>query len=250
MNISLRSSGQTRGFTLSEVLITASLGVTTLGLAMGAFLFGMKASVKDTQRLSTNADLRYFTAHLSKKSIEATGFYLFPSYKQLDGGVNLSTDLSADEATATSDFLYHGDCVVLEIRTDTSSTSKIRQLKVYYRVPPTSSGTLSVSEGGPVRYLEGRDYGTTGTTSDIVTLLNQINLSDNPNPSGAVTLVPSAIGNPRPSPAVGNYPIFCTVDSVVPSSQSQNLSINAVIVSDGVPNASSLNYTISPRGQK
>ena len=240
-----------RGFTLPEILITTSIATTVIGLTLGTFLMGMRTVTKDVSRLHTNSSLRYLTGHVARHTLGATGFYLFPSHKTLDGNVDIANDLSAN-ADVSGGFLFHGDCLVLETKTDTSANARIRQIRIYYRVPPEINGVSDPNSAGPIRYIEGRDYGTGGapTGTTITTILNTHNLSANPNPATAKTLAHATVGNPIPVAPYGNYPIFSTVDNVAPSAGAQNLSINAVLITEGVANASSLNYTISPRGQK
>jgi hypothetical protein len=244
---SFSSRRHSRGFTLPEILITGSIATTVIGLTLGTFLMGLRTVTKDAKRLHTNGSLRHLTGHVARHTLGATGFYLFPSFASLDGNVDIVNDLSPNDDPGGG-FLFHGDCLVLETKTDTSANSRIRQIRIYYRAP----GLGQANNPGPIRYIEGRDYGPGGAPAGttVTTLLNTYNLAANANPASAKTLVESALGNPRTASPFGNYPIFSTVDNVAPGASAQNLSINAVLVSEGVANASSLNYTISPRGQK
>ncbi|NBN96499.1 MAG: hypothetical protein EBV41_02565, partial [Actinobacteria bacterium] len=77
----------------------------------------------DTQRLITNASLRSFMAQISKETLDASYFYVFPSYTTLDGTLNLAADFSSllqFQDAADNDYdkwVAHGDCLVLVTRT-------------------------------------------------------------------------------------------------------------------------------------
>src|ERR1035437_8391156 len=135
-------------FTLVEVMIAASISLLVVTSTLSVFLFALKTMYKDSQRLTTDSSLRQFLAHVSKKSFDSTEFYLFQNYASLDTTVNLTTDTVAPVNDAYGSQLATGDCLVLISRIDTSSTSNIHWLRVYYRVT-TSTGTQA-----PVRYYE------------------------------------------------------------------------------------------------
>ena len=116
--MNLRRNDCCRGFTLVEMMITMTIGVMAIGMALSTFMFGLKTMYKDTQRLASNANLRSFTAQITKETLDASYFYLFDYYTRLDGSVNLTTDYAAlviDDNTGTDydKWASHGDCLVL-----------------------------------------------------------------------------------------------------------------------------------------
>lgn len=246
-----------RGFTLVEVMISAAVAVTVLGMAMSTFLFGLRAMYKDTQRLATNASLRSFMAQISKETLDASYFYLFPHYTALDGTVSLTADPAvleqnedfADEAYDR--WVGHGDCLVLVTKTSTFRTTDIRQIRIYYRVS-TSQSDLNAER--PIRYYETADWGE-GTSaasnghSNLTTELNAINLKADPNRAGSKQLTARAKGR-RKASGTDYYPIF---SSESPTANPTNgfISINVEFINGSTANnllsSSSFNYTISPR---
>ncbi len=263
MKTSPRSPRRRAGFTLVEVMISMTIMTMVMAMCMSTFLFGLRAMYKDTQRLATNASLRSFMAQVSKETLDASYFYLFPYYTRLDGNVNLTTDpttMSQIENAADDDYdkwVSHGDCLVLVTKTSRFRTTDIRQIRIYYRVT-TNQATVNVE--APIRYYETADWGegTAGAGnghSDIVTELNAINLYANPTMSGTRQLSAKTIGRKVPSPytpfAAGDrYPVF---SSESPDSTATNgfISINMEFVNGSTAlnllSSSSFNYTISPR---
>lgn len=257
------STARRAGFTLIEILISlAVFGVVTM-MCLGTFLFGLRASYKDTQRLITNASLRSFMAQISKETLDASYFYLFPTYQKLDGSVNLTTDPAAMtqiENAADDDYdkwVGMGDCLVLVTMTSVHRTTDIRQIRIYYRV---TTNQASQNIEAPIRYYETADWGE-GTAAasnghtNLTTELNAINLNGNPQLSGSRQISPRTIGRRVPAPftpyAAGDrYPVF---SSESPNSTPTNgfVSINMEFVNGSVSNqllsSSSFNYTISPR---
>lgn len=256
------------GFTLVEVMISMTIVVLVLGMAMSTFLFGLRTMYKDTQRLITNASLRAFMAQISKETLDASTFYVFPYYTSLDTSVNLSTDPvypTGPEIDAANDdfdkWIAHGDCLVLVTLTSLYRTTDIRQIRVYYRV---TTNQASVNAEAPVRYYETADWGE-GTSSvsnghpfsGIATELNAINLNANPSRSGSKLLNARSKGRKVPGPYPNGsyvsgdlYPIFSTES---PNANPANgfISINVEFINGTTTNnllsSSSFNYTISPR---
>jgi prepilin-type N-terminal cleavage/methylation domain-containing protein len=256
------------GFTLVEVLISLSIVVTVMGMAMGAYLFGLRAMYKDTQRLITNASLRAFLAQISKETLDASTFYLFPYYTSLDTSVNPDTEIvipSGPEIDSTGTdydkWVTHGDCLVLVTKTTTSTPTKIRQIRVYYRV---TTNQATVNTEAPLRYYETADWGEDGTPSGYVNThlfsnlaseVSAINLASNPNRSGSRQLNARCKGRKVPAPYTGYtagdlYPIFSTESPTVNPSNGF-VSINVEFINGSTINnllsSSSFNYTISPR---
>jgi len=242
----------TPAFTLVEVMISMTIVVMVLGMAMSTYLFGLRTMYKDTQRLITNANLRYFVAQVSKETLDATEFYIFPLYTKLDGNV----DMAADITTVTSDSygtdIYHGDCLVLVTRVSLDTTAAIRQFRIYFRVVTNSN------QEGIIRYFESQDYGSTGamtsgTATPLATLLNGVNLNSNPAYAGTGTnriLAQRARGRPTASDPTVYYPIFSSELPTL-SVTNESVSINVEIINGSTVNnllsSSSFNYTISPR---
>jgi prepilin-type N-terminal cleavage/methylation domain-containing protein len=256
------------GFTLVEVMISMTIVVLVMGMALSTFLFGLRTMYKDTQRLITNASLRSFMAQISKETLDASTFYLFPYYTKLDTSVDLAADpifpTGPEIDAADNDFdkwIAHGDCLVLVTLTSRFRTSDIRQIRVYYRVTTNQAG---VNAEAPVRYYETADWGegTSGAAnghafSGIAAELNAINLNANPNRSGSRLLNARSKGRKVPGPFpngsyVANdlYPIFSTES---PNANPANgfISINVEFINGSTVNnllsSSSFNYTISPR---
>jgi prepilin-type N-terminal cleavage/methylation domain-containing protein len=236
----------TRGFTLVEALIAMTIVGMAMSGAMGIFVMGLKVMYRDGERLATNASLRYFIAQMSKETLDATEFYVFPNYTKLDGSVNLNTDVSPLQADAYGSQLSYGDCVVLVSRVDTDDArSNIRQFRIYYRT------TSTTSVRAPIRYYASQDYGSVGTTSPIDTLLNTVNLNANPAITGSRQVVPSARGRQQAgsSPAY-YYPIFAAeTDSDTPTNYSVSVNVEVIngTTTNNLLSSSSFNYTISPR---
>lgn len=224
--------------------------MTIVGMAMGGalsvFLMGLKIMYRDGERLATNASLRYFIAQMSKETLDATEFYVFPNYEKLDGNVDLTADVSTLQLDSYGTQLAYGDCVVLVSRVDTDdATSNIRQFRIYYRVTTDSSARA------PIRYYESQDWGESSTQSNLTTLLNAVNLRTTPAFPGSKQIVASARGRLQSgsNPAF-YYPIFATeTDTDTPTNYS--VSVNVEIINGTTTNnllsSSSFNYTISPR---
>ncbi len=265
----LRSRASGSGFTLVEVMISMTIVSLVLALSMSTFLFGLRTMYKDTQRLATNASLRAFMAQISKETLDASYFYLFPYYTSLDGSVNLATDFATLSFVDAADDDYdkwvaHGDCLVLVTKTSLYRSTDIKQIRIYYRVTTDQATTNAES---PVRYYEtpntagpgqGWGEGTAGASNghtDVAAELNLINLSSNPLLAGSKELNPRSKGRLVPSPytpwvAGDRYPIF---SSESPSASATNgfISINVEFINGSTINnllsSSSFNYTISPR---
>lgn len=257
--------GCARGFTLVEILISMSVMVLTVGMALGIFLFGLRAMYKDTQRLATNASLRSFMAQISKETLDASFFYIFAYYTKLDGAIDLNADplipaLTIDEVGTEYDkYIAHGDCLVLVTKTSKFRTTDIRQIRIYYRVTASQS---TVNSEAVLRYYETADWGEgTASTSNghpvtaLATDLNNINLSGNPSLSGSKQIAARTKGRAVPSPYTGYaagdlYPVF---SSESPNANATNgyISINVEFINGSTVNnllsSSSFNYTISPR---
>ncbi len=257
-----------RGFTIVEVLISMSIVVSVIGMAMGAYLFGLRAMYKDTQRLITNASLRAFLAQISKETLDASTFYLFPYYTSLDASVNPDTEIvipTGPELDATGTdydkWVTHGDCLVLVTKTATSTPVKIRQIRIYFRV---TTNQTTVNAEAPLRYYESPDWGeddssipytNTHLFSNLATEISAINLNANPNRSGTRLINARCKGRKVASPYTGYtagdlYPIFSTESPTVNPSNGF-VSINVEFINGSTVNnllsSSSFNYTISPR---
>jgi prepilin-type N-terminal cleavage/methylation domain-containing protein len=251
------------GFTLVEVMVSMTIVSMVMGMCLSTFLFGLRTMYKDTQRLATNGSLRSFMAQVSKETLDASYFYLFPYYTAINSSVNLTTaptSMSQIENAADDDYdkwVGHGDCLVLVTKTSTYRTTDIRQIRIYYRL--TTNQTQRNSEA-VMRYYETADWGegTAGASnghSDLTTELNTINLNGNPSRSGSRLINARTVGRKVPSPytpfAAGDrYPVF---SSESPDSTPTNgfISINMEFINGSTTNnllsSSSFNYTISPR---
>jgi type II secretory pathway component PulJ len=181
------------GYTLIEVLISLSVCCSVIAMAMSTYLMMMRTMYKDNQRLATNASLRSFMAHISKKTLDASYFYLFSDLSKLDGSVDLAADPAAllqDEDytdPAYDKWVAHGDCLVLVTKTARYRTTDIRQIRVYYRRARTQAER---NVDAPLRYYESADWGEGSpddgnpTTDDgnghpaanLATYINAINL--------------------------------------------------------------------------
>jgi len=255
------------GFTLVEVMISMTIVSLVMGMCMSTFLFGLRTMYKDTQRLMTNASLRSFMAQISKETLDASYFYLFPYYTSLDGSVNLDTDYAALSFVDAADDDYdkwvgHGDCLVLITKTALYRTTDIKQIRIYYRVTRDQATTANanVNAEAAIRYYETADWGegtssTSNGHSDVTAELNLINLSTTPLLTGSKLLNARSKGRAVPSPytpySAGDlYPIF---SSESPSASATNgfISINVEFINGSTLNnllsSSSFNYTISPR---
>jgi prepilin-type N-terminal cleavage/methylation domain-containing protein len=252
-------------FTLVEVLISMSVVALVMGACLSTFLFGLRTMYKDCKRLETNASLRTLMAQMSKETLDASYFYVFPFYTAIDTSVDLSADPSSMtqiENAADDDYdkwVAHGDCIVLVTKSSEYRTTDIRQIRIYYRVVTTQAQRNSQAA---IRYYETADWGegTSSTSnghplSNLATELNTINLAANPNRSGTKQLVEKTIGRTVPSPytpfAAGDrYPVFST-ESPDATATNGFIAINMEVVNGTTINnlltSSSFNYTISPR---
>jgi prepilin-type N-terminal cleavage/methylation domain-containing protein len=251
------------GFTLVEVMVSMTVFGVVMSMCLGTFLFGLRAMYKDTQRLATNASLRSFMAQVTKETLDASYFYVFPYYTKLNGSVNLTTGpatMTQIEDAADDDYdkwVGQGDCLVLVTNTSVYRTTDIRQIRIYYRV---TTNQASMNAEAPIRYYETADWGegTAGASNghtNLATELNAINLNSNPLLAGTRLLSARTLGRSVPSPytpyAAGDrYPVF---SSESPNSTPTNgfISINMEFVNGSTANqmlsSSSFNYTISPR---
>jgi type II secretory pathway pseudopilin PulG len=254
------------GFTLVEIMISMSIGVLVIGMALSTFIFGLRIMYKDSQRLASNASLRKFMAQISNETVDASYFYLFPYYTSLDGSVNLATD----PATLTQDFdsttdifdrwVAHGDCLVLVTKTSQFRSTDIRQIRIYYRV---TTNQATVNAEAPLRYYETPDIWGEGTAgagnghplSGLAAELNLIDLNSNPNLSGSRLLNARSMGRKVPSPYTGYmagdcYRMFST-ESATQTPTNGFIAINIEFINGTTQNnllsSSSFNYTISPR---
>ena len=251
------------GFTLVEVMMSMTIVGMVMGMCMSTFLFGLRTMYKDTQRLATNASLRSFMAQVSKETLDASYFYVFPYYTAITNNINLTTapaSIAQIEEAADNDYdkwMAHGDCMVLVTRTSTYRTTDIRQIRIYYRL--TTNQTSRNSEAA-LRYYETADWGegTSGASNghtDLKTELDAINLNSTPLRTGSKLISARTSGRKVPSPytpyAAGDrYPVFSTES---PDSTPTNgfIAINMEFINGTTVNnllsSSSFNYTISPR---
>jgi type II secretory pathway pseudopilin PulG len=254
---------RTNAFTLVEVMVSMTVVTLVMGMCLSTFLMGMRTLYKDNQRLATNANLRSFMAQISKETLDASFFYVFPYYTSITNSINLATapaSMAQIENAADDDYdkwVAHGDCLVLVTRTSQYRTTDIRQIRIYYRTTTTQASRNSEA---PLRYYETADWGEgTSTASnghtDVATELNAINLNANPLRSGSRLINARTVGRKVPSPYTGytagdRYPIFCTES---PDSTPTNgfVSINLEFINGSdttsLLSSSSFNYTISPR---
>jgi len=258
-----------RGFTLVEVLISLSIITMVLTMCMSTFLLGLRAMYKDNQRLETNATLRTLMAQVTKETLDASFFYLFPYYSDIDADVSLVSGAAGGpssmvqiEDAADNDYdkwISHGDCLVLVTTTSRFRTTDIRQIRVYYRMVTTQTARNGQAE---LRYFESQDWGegssSTSNGHPLSTLageLNAINLAANPSPTGHKVLAKKTIGRIVPAASTpfvagDRYPVF---SSESPDSTATNgfIAINMEVVNGTTQNnllsSSSFNYTVSPR---
>lgn len=231
-------------YTLVEVMISVTVLSILMGMTLSTFLFGLRMMYKDNERLETNTTLQYFMAQVAKQTLDASEFYIFPNYATLDGTVDSANDLT----TATTDSygvdLYHGDCLVLVTRTTLDEGSNIRKFCIYYRT------TDDPDSEGAIRYYEGKDYGTSGTTDTLDELLADVDLKDHPEISGSTQIAARCLGRPKSDGSGDRFPIFCSKAPTV-SSENESVSINAEVINGSDVNnllsSSSFNFTISPR---
>jgi len=249
-NQTLRRAG-IAGFTLVEIMISMSVVALVLAGCMATFVFCLKTMYKDMARLQTNANLRSFTAQISVETVDASQYYLFPTYTSLDGSVSITSaplDTSAWITDSYGTSLAYGDCLVLVTLADESTgNTNIRQIKIYYRQVSDSN------TDGPIRYWAGPDYGIVGTTQTLTQLLNAVNLNATPAYPGSRVLTQTARGRKKPtwtSASPAYYPIFST-ESPTTTATNQNVSINVEFINGTTINnllsSSSFNYTISPK---
>ncbi len=233
------------GFTLVEVMISMSIGVMTIGLTLGTFIYGLRMMYKDSIRLQTNSGLRYFMAQMSKETLDSSEFYVFPSYASLDGSVNLTSDVASLQTDAYGSSIAHGDCVVLVTRTAVTAGAAVRQFRIYYRIATVANR----NNEAPLRYFESGDYGQSSTQTDLAALLNAVNLNGNPTPAGSRQVSPRTKGR-RIGTTANFYPIFCSEAPMI-TATNESFSINVEFVNGTTANnmisSSSFNYTISPR---
>jgi prepilin-type N-terminal cleavage/methylation domain-containing protein len=263
-----KSRGRNRGFTLLEIMVTMTILVTVVTACLSTYLICLRMMYKDNQRLITNASLRSFMAQISKETLDASTFYLFPYYTALDGSVNLTTDPCNPTApeidaagTEFDKWIAHGDCLVLITKTSLYRTTDIRQIRVYYRV---TTNQTTVNNEATIRYYETADWGegTSGASnshpfSSLATDLNAINLNSNPSLSGSKLLTARCKGRKVAAPYTGYtagdlYPIFST-ESGTANPANGFISINVEFINGSnigtnrLLSSSSFNYTISPR---
>jgi len=254
------------GFTLVEVMISMTIVVLTLALALSAFVFCLRTMYKDTQRLASNASLRTFMSQIYNETLNASFYYVFPYYTTLDGNVDLVVDPAGrSQAYNNSNDLYdqwiaHGDCLVLVTHTSEFRTTDIKQIRIYYRV--TTDQTTMNAEA-PLRYYETPDTqgigagwgeGTAGASnghplSGLVSELNGINLNSNPTLSGSKLINARSLGRIIPS-TTNRYPIFSTfAPTASPTTGSVSINVEFVtgVSAISMLSSSSFNYTVSPR---
>ncbi len=244
MKTSRLSPRPVRGFTLVEVLVTMTVCLLGMGIAMSTFMMSLRTMYKDGARLETNANLRYVIAHFSQETLDSSEFYLFPDYRSLDGSVDLTNDISGETADPYGTMLRHGDCLVLVTRVNADDTSNVRQFRIYYRQATSPSTTAAL------RYYESTDYGASGTATSLTALLNAVNLNATPAISGSRIIAKNTRGRLVSGSTTTCYPIFSgETSSATPNNE--YVSVNVEVINGNsttnLLSSSSFNYTISPR---
>ncbi len=253
-----------RGFTLTEVLISMSIATAVLGMSLSVFLYGARIMYHDSQRLETDRSLRQFMQQITSNTLESSKFYIFPSYKELDGSVDFD-DVSAIDASTN---LADGNCLVLVTHDSLASNNPgVLRIQVYFKGDTYADGS------GNVLYLS-RKYSSSSnatslkieavnTTATVETLLNAdfdlksttvvnsvtkaivCSLADTKNVATRV------MGRPKPPSVVIPPFIYGIFTSPTPRDSSAELSINAELINGTSAlsqcSSSSLNYTINPR---
>lgn len=264
--VSRRRPSSAAGFTLVEVLITMTITSMVLTATMSTFFLGYRMMYKDSQRLATNASLRYLVSQVSKETLDASEFYIFEDYRALDGDVDLLADVTDYTTEVNGIDIYHGDCLVLVTRVTLETGAPVRKFRIYYRVCKSED----VSYIAPIRYYESKDYESAGATDSLTALLNSVNLKDATTNyvknTGTMTisstssyartgdtnrqLADRARGRPASANPSTIYPVF---SSEFPSltKTNENVSLNIEIINGNkttnLLSSSSFNYTISPR---
>jgi prepilin-type N-terminal cleavage/methylation domain-containing protein len=245
-----KTARRTRGYTLLEVMVVMTLLSLVFAMSSNLFITVLKTMYKDMERLNTNSSLRYITAQVAKETLDATEFYIFPSYAKLDGSVTMTSeavggDLAQDLNTGDGIDLYYGDCLVIVTRVNnTTGVSNIKSYKIYYRV------VGSYAAEGPLRYIEVNFTATDGSTTPLVTLLNSHNIASNPTGSSSKVLAARVRGR---TAGATTYGIFSSDVATLTETVSINrsVSINMEIVNGtsatNLLSSSSFNYTVSPR---
>lgn len=254
MKTPFRQRRRVGGFTLVEVMITMAIGVMAIGASLSTFMFCFRTMYKDTQRLATNASMRRFMAEISKETLDASYFYLFPYYTRLDGNIDLEADFSAltlDDAAGTEydKWVGTGDCLVLVTNTTLNDGSTaIRQVRIYYRLVTSQTQQNADAE---LRYYETTDWGVNGHPNSytLTQILNGINLSTYPRISGSKIITDRCRGRQKLN-STDLHPMFST-ESPTATPTNGFVSINVEFVNGTSANnmlsSSSFNYTISPR---
>jgi hypothetical protein len=241
-------SHNTHAFTIVELMLSMTISILVIGLTLGLFLQCLRIMYFDSVRLETNATLRKFISHISKEGLDASEFYLLPSYQTLDGDINLTTDVASTTIDPYGKTVAHGDCIILVMRTSSAADAPIRQFKIYYRVATVAArNNLS-----PIRYYDSGDVTSTGphiTLTDLKALLDSVNLSGTPAIAGSRLMAENAKGRLIP-PTVNSHPIFSSESATV-TPTNESFVINTEIVQGTAANkmisSSSFNYTITPR---
>jgi type II secretory pathway pseudopilin PulG len=232
------------GVSLVEMLVAMAVASMVTSGTLGVFLFSLRTMCRDSQRLETNATLRSFVGHVSKKTLDATEFYLFPNYHSLDGTVDLTEDVSRLEPDTFGTFLAHGDCLALVTRSSASNeASNVLRLRIYYRVATDPKAIA------PIRFYE-NDYGSDGSASSLTALLNAINLRATPAIAGSRELVAQTRGRLMAASPDRCYPIFATESSsATPVNESVSINVEVINGKSALQqlSSSSFNYTVSPR---
>lgn len=233
------------GFSLVEAMVSMTIASLVMAGTIGTFLFGLRTMYKDSERLVTNATLRFFIAQVTKETLDATEFYVFPDYESLDGSVDLVDDVAALETDAYGTYLAFGDCLVLVTRVSISANANVRQVRIYYRETTDPDVTAAV------RYYETADFGSSGTSTSLNDLIDAIDLNANPRLAGSRVIVERARGRLKATPdTYVCHPIFST-ESATTTPTNDSVSINVEVINGSTVNnlisSSSFNYTISPR---
>lgn len=245
-----------QGFTLVEVMMAMTILAVVVSMTMSQFLYGMRVLYRDSARAETNANLRRFTSNITRQTLDASEFYLFPYYTALDGNIDLTADKAALTIGADDIYDANGDCLVLITKTTDQTPVKIRRIRIYYRV---TTNQTTMNADAPIRLYDtgesgtwGENAGNTHAYSALKAALDGIVLSSAPTLSGSTEIYSRTRGRKKTA-STDLYPIFSSASPSPSSSSDSTVSINVEFLNGSnasgqkLLSSSSFNYTISPR---